>query len=74
MSGEATYEALNISSRSFILGDKTMLPKIPQTITETEKQIIEKHQWGDFFQISGDGASTIAGAPVNVESNPVPVA
>ena len=52
MSGETTYEALNISSRSFILGDKTMLPKIPQTITETEKQIIEKHKWGDFFQIT----------------------
>ena len=53
MSGsETTYEALNISSRSFIVGDKTLLPKIPQTISEYEKQMIENHKWGDFFQFT----------------------
>ena len=53
MSGsEPTYEALNISSRSFVLGDKVLMPKIPQTISEHEKQMIENHKWGEFFEFT----------------------
>lgn len=65
-SEEQTYEAVNLSSRSFILGDKIMLPKIPQTITEIEKQIIENHKWGEFFRLT-PSSEIVSGPPVNVD-------
>jgi hypothetical protein len=52
MSGteEPTYEAFNLSSRAFTLGDVTMLPKHSYTVTESTKRLIENHHWGTFFK------------------------
>lgn len=61
------YEALNLSSRSFTLGDKVLLPKIPQTITEGDKLVLEQHHWGEFFKLTPVDDGSASAPPVNVD-------
>ena len=43
------YEVTNLSSRTFMFGDLTLLPKIPQIINDVQKHTIETSQYGEFF-------------------------
>ena len=43
------YEVTNNSSRTFLFGDLTLLPKIPQIVNDVQKHTIETSQYGEFF-------------------------
>jgi hypothetical protein len=43
------YEVTNMSSRTFMFGDLTLLPKIPQIINDVQKHTIENSKYGEFF-------------------------
>ena len=43
------YEVTNNSSRTFIFGDLTLLPKIPHIVNDVQKHTIEQSKYGEFF-------------------------
>ena len=43
------YEVTNLSSRTFMFGDLTLLPKIPQIVNDVQKHTIETSRYGEFF-------------------------
>ena len=43
------YEVTNMSSRTFVFGDLTLLPKIPQIVNDVQKHTIEQSKYGEFF-------------------------
>ena len=44
-----TIIVTNLSSRSFIFGDFTIMPKIPVEIDEEQKGVIENSKYSEFF-------------------------